>query len=378
VTAEPVRKVAFVTTSITSGGAEMMLLKVVRALDKSKFFPVVVVLGARAPLTVELERAGAGVVILGGNGRIRDLFVPIRAVNVIRRLEPAVLQGWMVHGNIAAQLAGSLLRIPVVWGVRHSRLPAGREKALTRFLSRLMRYMSGLPARIVYNSLDGRSYHATIGYEDRRAVVIPNGFDVSQFDINQHARARYRTEFHIAEHTIAIGMVARYHPIKDHANLLQAARILQERYADIVFLLVGLGCDTSNAELLGRVNQLGLQGSVLLLGERSDVHRLASAFDIGTLSSASEGFPNAIGELMACGVPCVVTNVGDSQWIVGETGITVPPRDPAALAEGILKMIHLGTEGRGNLGRQARARVRDLFSIQSISNQFEAIYREVT
>src|SRR5260221_4989732 len=305
----PKLKIAFVTTTIETGGAEGMVLKLVAGLDKQRFAPVVVVLSGRTAFAEQFEKAGAQVVILGMRGPFGRVIGLARVPASIWRLKPDVLQGWMVHGNLAAQIAGTLFGIPVIWGVRHSQLIRGQEKTLTRTLEVLMKYLSKLPARIVYNSNAGKLRHEALGYDIARSAVIPNGFDLSAFLIDKDARERFRRLFQISEETVVIGMVARYHPVKDHATFLEAAGALSRQWSNLLFVLVGAGCDPKNIDLATAIERQGLTSRVQLLRERSDVQAIANAFDIGVLSSSSEGFPNVVGELMACGIPCVVTDV---------------------------------------------------------------------
>lgn len=241
-----------------------------------------------------------------------------------------------------------------------------------------MKYLSSLPVRIVYNSSDGKLHHEAFGYHASRSVVIPNGFNLAQFSIDEKARVKYRQAMNVPPDTIVIGMIARFHPMKDHTTFLQAASLLRRQRSNLLFVLVGDGCDPTNAALQSAIGQLDLGQNVLLLGERSDVHALANAFDIGALSSVSEGFPNVVGELMACGVPCVATDVGDTKWLIGDTGILVAPNEPVELAEGLGKLIDLGPDSRSQLGRAARARIAETFSIGSIAQRFEALYLEST
>jgi glycosyltransferase involved in cell wall biosynthesis len=106
--------------------------------------------------------------------------------------------------------------------------------------------------------------------------------------------------------------------------------------------------------------------------------RLAAALDVFSLSSSyGESFPNVIGEAMACGVPCVVTDVGDAAWILGNTGRVVPPRDPRALADAWREMIDLGPGGRLALGREARSRVIERFTVESVVARYDAVYENV-
>jgi glycosyltransferase involved in cell wall biosynthesis len=177
-------------------------------------------------------------------------------------------------------------------------------------------------------------------------------------------------------------MVARYDPMKDHATLLQALHLLLHDQTNatinVHLVLIGKGMTPDNAALMHLVRSYGLEQYVHLLGERRDVAQLTPGFDIATLSSAfGEGFPNVIGEAMACGVSCVVTNVGDSAGVVGETGIVVHPRNAAALARGWRTLIALGPQGRQRMGQAARRRIEEQFDLSVIVQRYEALYGEL-
>jgi glycosyltransferase involved in cell wall biosynthesis len=337
----------------------------------------VLVLSGATRLVDQLESNGAAVLVLGNNGPMGRLVGLIRTPAAIRRLKPDLIQGWMVHGNLAAQIAGTLFNIPVLWGIRHSQLVSGQEKWLTEKTVALLKYLSKFPARIVYNSEAGKDWHARFGYEARRAVVIPNGFDLSAFRADAVSRAQTRKMLAASDNTVVVGMVARYHPVKGHATLLEAASGLVAKHKNILFVLAGSGCDQGNADLVASVNRLGLENHTCLLGERSDIPAVMNAFDIGVLSSSSEGFPNVVGELMACGVPCVVTNVGDSASLIGQTGLCVPAMNPSALAHALEKIISMDGYQRRRLGELARSRIANSLSLPSVARAYEALYSEV-
>jgi glycosyltransferase involved in cell wall biosynthesis len=163
--------------------------------------------------------------------------------------------------------------------------------------------------------------------------------------------------------------------MKDHTNFLHAAALLLKSYPDVHFVLVGREVHTENKVLKNLIQDLGISQHIHLLGERRDMNRLTAALDIACSASAyGEGFPNVIGEAMSCGVPCAVTDVGDSGWIVGNTGRVVPPRSPEALAHAWKELIVLGSEGREILGKAARARIIECFSLDSVVHQYESLY----
>ncbi|NEP28701.1 glycosyltransferase, partial [Moorena sp. SIO3I6] len=214
-----------------------------------------------------------------------------------------------------------------------------------------------------------------LGYSSQNSCVIPNGFDTSLFKPSLEARAAFRSELGLSEQSILIGLIGRYHPMKDHPNFIRAASLLVKEFPDVHFIMVGTEVDQDNNFLSSLIQDLGLSNHIHLLGERSDIPRLTAALDINTLASAyGEAFPLVIGEAMSSGVPCVVTDVGDSAWIVGNTGRVVPPRNSEALARAWKELILMGNEGRKVLGKAARSRIIDSFSINSVVAQYESLY----
>src|SRR5690606_25925134 len=219
-----------------------------------------------------------------------------------------------------------------------------------------------------------RRLHVEQGYRDDRFLVIPNGFDMDRFRPSDDARRALREELGLPSDALLVGLVARWHPVKDHAGFLRAAGIVSRAHPDARYLLVGSDCDRSNAALAGLVDEIGLAGRVHLLGARDDIARVTAALDVAASSSTGEAFPNVLGEAMSCGVPCVTTDVGDSAHIVGDTGRVVPPRDPRALATALSELVGMSREQRVELGRRARERVRDNFELGRVVGLYEAAF----
>ncbi|HZK80647.1 MAG TPA: glycosyltransferase, partial [Humisphaera sp.] len=231
--------------------------------------------------------------------------------------------------------------------------------------------------RIICCSEHARRVYGKAGFADDRMTVIPNGFDVAAFAPDITARTEIRRELGIDADAVAIGLIARYDPLKDHANFLRAAASVAKRFPNIRFVLCGDKVDAKNAQIVEQVNSLGLTRHCRLLGARHDVAKIYAALDIVASSSISEAFPLAVGEAMSCGVPCVVTDVGDSALMVGDTGRIVPPGDSGALAAALCDLISMGAESRERLGQQARRRVRELFDLGAVTRRYEALYDEM-
>jgi glycosyltransferase involved in cell wall biosynthesis len=234
-----------------------------------------------------------------------------------------------------------------------------------------------LAARIVCCSEASLRTHKKLGYAAEKLEVIPNGFDLEQVKPDPAARASLREELGIPADTILIGIAARFHPHKDHGNFIQAAAGLHKQMPEIHFLLCGLDITWQNLRLAGWIESAGIRNCCHLLGLRQDMPRLFAGMDIATTSSRSEAFPIAIGEAMACGTPCVATDVGDSALIVGETGSVVAPGDPHALAEAWRKLVEAGPEVRHRLGIAARRRVQQHFALPAIVERYQAIYAKL-
>lgn len=372
--------IVHVIPGLETGGAEMMLVKLLGGTNRARWRPRVLSLRDRGTLGKRVEDLGVPLRTLGIQGGMPGPRAVLALRRDLRAFEPTVLQGWMYHGNLAA-LAGRVLmasRVPVLWCVRSTVFDFASEKRLTAGVVRLGALVSRHVTRIIYNSHTSAKQHAELGFAATRAMVIPNGFDTEVFLPSESARAAFRRRLNVTEDVILVGRVARYHPMKDYPGFLKAAAILSAHHANVRFVLAGTGVDANNPELVGQVRSLGLGDRVHLLGEIPEIPELLSALDIACSSSAyGESFPNVLGEAMACGVPCVTTDLGDSAWVLGTAGQIVPPLDPAALAAACGKLVDLGTEGRNRLGAIGRSRVVHEFSLERIVSQYEDLYEEL-
>ena len=371
-------RVAHVITGLNTGGAEAVLCRLLESLRPPQFTHSVIVLGRQGTLSARVAKH-AEIQHLGMRATLslpRDLW---RLRRLLQAGMPDVIHAWMHHANLMATLAALGTGIPVLWGIRQSLYDLHREKRATRLVIRANRTLSRRPAWIVYNSSTGAMQHEAFGFGSARRLIIPNGFDVVQFHADVGERVRVRAELSIAPGNLVIGLIARWHPMKDHANFLHAAALLSRSYPRAVFVLVGDGLDCKNAEVTSLIHSLGLDNKVRLCGRRVDIAAVNAALDIASSSSSwGEGFPNAIGEAMACGVSCVATDVGDVREIIGDTGIVVPPRDPAALCAGWARLAGMGQAERHKLGLRARQRIVERYSLASMADQYASLYSEVT
>ena len=372
-------KVLHIITGLNTGGAEMMLYKLLSGMDRTTIEVEVISLMDIGPVGRTIQGLGLPVRALGMRRGVPNPLVILRLARWLRKDPPLYIQTWMYHADLIGGLAAKQADIPVIWGIRHSNLDLQSVKRTTAWTAKACAWLSRwLPARIVCCSEASRRVHRELGYAEDRIVVIPNGFDLAAFKPDPEARLSVRRELGIPEEALLIGLVGRFNPQKDHRTLVAAAAHLCACLPGVQFLLCGDGITWNNLDLAEWITAVDLPGRFHLLGRREDIPRITASLDIATSSSSSEGFPNVIGEAMACGVPCVVTDVGDSALIVDKTGRVVPPGDPRALANGWCELIEMGPEGRNRLGLLARRRIEEHFNLPLIVARYEQLYREVS
>ena len=331
------------------------------------------------PVAHQLREVGIEVHTLGMRRGVPNLGAFWRLVKLLRRSKPDLLLCWMYHANLLGLLAGKLAGVPQVWwGIRASNMDFTLYRPLTRLVVWLGGRLSWLPELIIVNSEAGRKLHAGRGYSTSKMVVIPNGVDLQEFKADPSAREMVRNELGLGEDVLLVGLIARFDPMKGHKTFFEVAGLLVRRFQKVHFLLAGRGLSPENLEVSRMVHANSLEGVVHLMGIRQDIPRLTAALDIATSCSPfGEGFSNAIIEAMACGVPCVVTDVGDAVLIVGDTGMVVPPRNPKALAEALVEMVEMNPQERQALGAKARERIQVNFPLASMVRAFESLYERV-
>jgi len=377
---QPPYKILHVITDLGMGGAEMVLYHLLAAQDRKEFDPQVVSLTTFAPVGELIHALGIPVRALGMPAGLPDPRLVTRLAGLMRRQKPDLVQTWMYHadlaGGLASRWAGSP---PVVWGLHHSVAKPGALKPATYFIARLNALLSRvLPVKIICCAEATCQTHVRLGYSARKMIVIPNGIDPLVYRSDAGSRRAVRRELGLDDHTLLIGLCARFDPQKDHKNFIRTVGILHTRMPAVHFLLWGKGVDPANAALVSWIRAAGVESNVHLLGLRNDSPRLTAAIDLACLGSAyGEALPLVVGEAMASEVPCVVTNVGDSALLVGETGLVVPVSDPRALASACAALLGEPPEERQVLGRKARQRILDHYSLDTMVAAYAGLYRDI-
>lgn len=362
--------VLFLIRSLEPGGAERQLVELMKGIDKRRFRVCVMTFYPGGALEAELAGCeGVTVTSLAKRGRWRLVGFLVRWVKAVRRSDAAVLHGYMAGANELCLLAGKLFGRRVVFGVRSADVDHFRYGAVRGWVYRVDAVLSRFADRVIVNSRAGLSHAGRFGYSEKRMVVVLNGVDTSHFRPDLEGGRRLREEWGVGIGSSLVGIVGRLDPVKDHELFLRAAAGVLKEEPSARFVAVGDGLPERRAALGREAEDHGLGASVRWEAGRPDLPAVYSALDVLCLSSQSEGFPNVVAEAMACGVPCVVADVGDAAWIVGQTGIVASTRDEAGLADGLLRMLR--DPDRKAKGRAARERVEEHFSMTRLVQRTE-------
>lgn len=368
----PLRVLVFIRC-LEIGGAERQLVETVKHLDRDAYACTVASLYPGGPFRAELAALpGVEVTDLGKRGRWDWGPALRRAWSLVTTTRPDVIVGAFDVATHLTGVIGRLRSVPTVWMVGNAFMDFSLYDWLPGMLDRAARGMSSWPDVVVFNSEAGARHHLARGFAPRAHLVVPNPFDTARFAPDAAAGARVRAEWGIDATTPLVGIVARLDPIKDHPTFLEACALVAAEDPRARFVCVGDGDPAHVAPIRQRCTALGLDGCVLFAGARRDMPAVYNALDLDVLCSLGEGLPNVIGEAMASGVPCVVTDVGDCARLVGETGLVVPARSPRALADALLAALRWTPDARRARGVAARERVIAHYDARTCAARFGA------
>ena len=370
-------KVVHIITGLGDGGAEHVLFKICKYDIANKH--LVISLKGPGKYSSLLSKLGIKVYCL--NIRFFSIHKFIFLIKLLRSLKPDIIQTWLVHadflGSIAARLAGIK---NILWNVRYSNIEIGKAKLTTILIIKILSILSYLiPKFILIVSKKAKKIYEVIGYNKRIFKFIPNGYDLSILKINKIQKINFRKKIKIKKNVPLIGNVARYDPQKDHLNLLNALSLVREKNTNFFCVLVGSNVDQNNIDLISVIKKLKLSNYVKLWGQHSNISKVRNGLDIHVLSrSYGEGFPNVVAESMACGTPCIVTDVGDSALIVGKTGWVVPPKNSIKLAKAIEKALYeKNTSEWDKRCNKARLRVKENYNISKMVRLYNKVWNKV-
>ncbi len=367
------KKITHLVTGLNCGGAETMLYKLLSHIDQSKYDVKVISMIDNGFYGEKIKKLGINVYHLNMKPKQLNIMAFIKACKLIKGAD--ILQTWMYHANIFGYLINKIVRgKKIIWGIRHANLDRDKNKYRTLLIVKICAKLSKNVDHVISCSQTAVKTHIDYGYSPDNIITIPNGFEMNKFTYNKVAKKQLLCELKITSNPFVISLVGRWDVLKDHKNFFQALRLVAQVKNNFFAILCGSNINYTNKELKDLVLLNQLRNKVFLLDKRNDIPRIMSASDILVSSSSGEGFSNVIGEAMACETPCVVTNAGDSAYIVGKTGLVIEKQDPKQLAKAILKMMDMKKYELRELGKEARNRITENYDIINIVKNYEALY----
>jgi glycosyltransferase involved in cell wall biosynthesis len=365
-------KLMFLLHSLQLGGAERQLTNLATGLARKGHDVSVATFYSRGPFSEDLRSAGVRVLSLEKRGRGDTVGFLYRLVGLARREKPDILHAYMEAANVLTSILKPLLAgMRIVWGMRCSIKDLRYYDRFERAIATLEPKLAAAADLIIVNSHAGAKSAAAQGFPRGKMVVVPNGIETNEFRRDEEARRRLRAELGLSDREFLVGRVGRLHPIKDYPTFLRSAARLHRLHPSVKFLCLGGGSAEETAIVHRLIADLNLRDCVSVLGPRRDVAAVYSALDIFvSSSSAGEGFPNVIAEAMACETPCVVTDTGDSAFVVGTSEHVVPPGSPDALTQACHRILTRSLVWNGKLARQ---RIVDEFGVDRLVDRTENI-----
>lgn len=365
-------KIAHIIVGLNNGGAEMMLYKLLKYVNNEKYECSVISMMDEGIMGERIKKLGIPVYCLNMKRGVPSIRAVIKTLSLCK--DKDIIQTWMYHADLLGFIISKILKKKIIWGIHHSNLEKDKNKKSTLLIAKINSYLSRWADNIISCSIVAKEKHVEYGYCEKKINIIPNGFELDKFKYIENSKKILEKEFPILKNKLIFALVARYEILKDHKTCFEAMKIVKERYSkNFILLLCGTNINKNNLELIKLIKKNNIQKNVLLMDIRDDIPIIMSATDIYISSSSGEGFPNVIGEAMACETPCIVTDVGDSAYIVGNTGEVAIRQMPVQLAEKIISFIK---EKKYLTNRKlCRERVLKKFEINKIVKEYENLYK---
>ncbi len=374
------RRLFFLTRSLHVGGAERQLVMLAKGLDKTLFHITVGLFYDEGALRHELANVqGVQLVAFRKGGRWDILPFGRRLVKFLKSYSPDIMYTFLPDANIVGLVCGKRAGVSeIVWGIRASNMDLSQYDWLPRISSWCQQRLSRFPDLVIANSQAGLNYAVGQGFPKGKMVVVRNGIDTDLFCPDRKAREYLRKVWGIPRDKKLIGLVARLDPKKGHLTFFKAAAMFLREERNVRFVCVGEGPKDYRDGLELLAENLGLGPYLTWAGECRNMPAVYNALDIACSSSSfGEGCPNVVAEAMACGVPCVVTDVGDSAQIVGQWGEVVPPGRPEAMTQA-LKRTFGRLDDEPGMKEQVRARIVDNFNVGLLVKHTENALKGLT
>lgn len=369
-------KIVHIIIGLNIGGAELMLKRLVlEGSSDSTVNHIVISLGELGPIGSALREEGLTVYALEMSAVSHIPYTILKLRNLLKKIQPDVVQTWMYHADFIGGLVAKSLGINrIIWGIRTTDVTQGNSQLtikLSKICSKLSYYV---PDKIICAATTSKNHHISIGYDENKMLVIPNGYNINDLIATDKDGLELRKQLNLNSEDIVIGSVGRYNPVKNQKLFVEVASILTKQLSNLKFMMVGRGNTIENKELFELINRYGLIDNFRLLGERNDVPICLKAMDIFCLHSKTEGFPNVLVEALANNVVCVSTDVGDARQILKQYGTLASEYSSQSLATAI--QANIDQIDNSNLqSNQALRYIRDTYSIEKVYAKFSEAWK---
>ena len=357
----------------------MMLYKFLENANKNFFYNIVICLKANGLMSNMFKKKNIKVIYINVN----SFYHLLKSINlifqIIKTYKPNVVMSWLHISDLVATLIK--IRFPtikLIWNLRCSAPEVSILGIRSWALVKLLCLLSRIPDCVIANSQTGIDTHIAAGYKPKNQKVLYNGFDLNIFKRNLKKNEAFRRKHNIEETHFIIGYVGKKSKIKGLDLFINSIEIINKKINNLKFIFLGNGLDKNNVKLSKKLNNINCLHNSILLGEQDNVHNIISSFDIFSITSLSEGFPNVLGEAMSAEVPCVVTNVGDCKFIIGDAGLAINSFDPYETAKAWENLYNMPNVKRRKIGINARNIVKSKFNIKKIVNEYETLIMDIS
>lgn len=364
------KKILFLIRALAIGGAERQLVNLVNHLSSERFDIYVLCFYSHGSLRQEL-RPHIHFITLHKKHRWDLVLFFCKLFYCLYKFKPDVIFSFLPTSNVLASFLKFFTpKTKLVWNIRASNMDIQVTDWFSKLENKIEKIISSKADCIIFNSTAGKEFYSKKGYKHDRMIVIHNGIDTFRFYSDKQSGINFRKSLNIPLEVPLIGMVGRLDPIKDYPTFLKAASLFYQKRKNIRFICVGQGPLRYEEKLKTLTRELGLGECLVWVKSTLFVHSIYNALSLLTNTSLSEGFPNVVAEAMSCGVPCVVTPVGDSSYLVGEEGVIVPPKNPEMLIQAWEKVLTTFTPEKS---LALSHRIQENFSLLTLTKKTEEV-----
>lgn len=367
-------KILHIIVGLGNGGAENILFKVSSA-KKNKFLHEVISLTKNKSLLYKFRKNNIRVHFLNFKKYSFNIFQIIKIISLIKKINPKLICSWMYHAIFISILIKKFINKKNIWLIRHGNFNNKHSKKTTLFLKKIIKKFSSFPEKILYCSHSSKSIHIKEGFSESNTKVIVNGVDTNKFKFNKKFKKILRQEFKIPQNYFVIGMVGRYHPQKNHEQLLRVLNREEIKKNYIAVVLIGKNIKKIRSKIINRSKK----HKFYLINERQDIHKFYSMFDLHiSTSSFGESFPNVLIESMSCNIPTIASNLSDNKRILNSKKMIFNINDDNELTSKIIRMINFHKKEKIKyFNNMLSNRVLQFYSLEKMLKNFELTFERI-